>query len=278
MGLSSRAACLRSTRRIGRGRYKQPGVSLVPRSGGGAPRRAQVGRQDIMTNPVSTIASGLASWAEYEFLCTRGYSFSERYFTKPLHELTRASFDGCSAFAEWIHPNIVPPRGRRGAKPKIDVVAIEQRPGVSRRDGPLKAAIEMKWCGRTSPNANEIAWDLFRLAALSANNPDAYCVFVLLGITGRVSSLLEELDGTRRKNPPRSSVLRSEPRTRFGSLRHDQLSDSLARMIEEKEDVFSANLLSIVIKQSKTVVVRTRQGSPRGITAIASKVSGRIEP
>lgn len=236
-----------------------------------------------MAGKVVNLAVGLASFAQYDFTCERGYAFSESYFAKPAAEILAALYPGMTVLTEVAHPTLK--RTGRGDKLRVDVAALAPPPQGKRRwDGSPRAFLELKWCGDTVPKALDVLWDLVRLASISYLHPDVDCYFALIGLRSKVDQFFSNIATTRVRNGKSGPFLRQTESAPFPDLKLPQLEPALHTEIMAKLGNYPSSALdtAVAIKQAETVrhdagpfEERPKMKPRIGLTAIVNRVSAR---
>ena len=235
---------------------------------------------------ISNLAVGLASFAQYEFTCGRGYAFSESYLAKPAAEILAACYPGKVVFTEVRHP--VLKRIGRGGRPRVDLGVLDDpAPGRHRVEGAPLAFLEIKWCGDALLGPAPVLWDLYRLASIQFHHPDIDTYFALVGLRTRVDRFLEDISETRIVRGRPGPFLRPHGQGAFRDLRFPQLTPALRGSIAVSLGQYQAGAfdLSVGIRQVETVrhdaaPHEWRPGMrPRmGFTAIVNRIQAAQHP
>ena len=138
------------------------------------------------------LVNGISAYLEYQFQCGKGKLFSEKYLAEPIGNILQSAFD-YQVFAEYNHPYIKN-ISNKGRPIQIDFVGLDE-------NDKIVVALETKWFGKRELDNEEWLWDCYRLALISAENPDSLCLLIASGINNiEMTSKLIRLQGEKYKN------------------------------------------------------------------------------
>jgi len=131
--------------------------------------------------------SGIYGRLEFDFACNRGHGFGEAYLHGVLIELLASNVNPRSENILPSHAVSVLQRepGGPGRKREVDF-AVAARDD----DQELLLCVEAKWAGSSHANAENVLYDVARLALVHQTHPTVSCLFVLAGGKDAVKKLL----------------------------------------------------------------------------------------
>ena len=127
------------------------------------------------------LAKGVSSWLRFEFQCSRGHLFEEKYLSYPIGQILHSEY-GNKLVSEQNHPLLEEHTIGPGKRPKLDFAVLQ--------DNNYLLSIEAKWAGKTPLKVEDIIWDLVRLE-LMANKYKCDSFFLLAGQKKKIQSLFQ---------------------------------------------------------------------------------------
>ena len=127
------------------------------------------------------LAHGVSSWLRFEFHCSRGHLFEEKYLAYSIGQILYSEY-GKKVVSELDHPLLKKHTEGPGKRPKMDFAVVN--------GDNIVLALEAKWAGNSPLKVDDIIWDLIRLE-LMASHYETKCIFLLAGQKKRIKALFE---------------------------------------------------------------------------------------
>ncbi|WP_157519888.1 hypothetical protein [Nocardioides dokdonensis] len=132
--------------------------------------------------------SGINGKLDFDFACNRGHGFGEAHLHGLLIEIIASNINPRThnILPSYPAPEIQRADAGAGRKREIDFAV------VTRSDEPRPLlCVEAKWAGSSHARAENVLYDVARLALISQENPETECLFVLAGGKSAVAKLFE---------------------------------------------------------------------------------------
>ena len=127
------------------------------------------------------LAQGVSSWLKFEFHCSRGHLFEEKYLSYPIGQILFSEY-GKKLVSELNHPLLTEHTVGAGKRPKMDFAVLQGEDII--------LSLEAKWAGSTPLKVEDIIWDLIRLE-LMASHYGCEAFFLLAGQRKKIKALFE---------------------------------------------------------------------------------------
>ncbi|HEV7347515.1 hypothetical protein [Telluribacter sp.] len=129
------------------------------------------------------VSEGVSGWLLFEFNCSRGYLFNEKYLSYPIGQILN-SITEYKTLTEINHPCSNSGQGR---PLQVDFVLTD-------KSTKWKYAFEAKWIAGSLISLGSIIWDLIRLQNLGTYHSEVRCYFILAGFDKKINLLLKDFD------------------------------------------------------------------------------------